>query len=133
MIEPSVSKMIGAHMRKFCHVAREHVRVVHNGVDTEAFRPLADAKERADLRRRLGVADEIVFLDVSASKEDRGTLLDVVRRTAERLEAMGLPEGVDLHPLFGDLSRAAQDQAIAPSPAGRGARRCSRYGLPRYA
>lgn len=30
-------------------------------------------------------ADEIVFLDISASAEDRGNLLDVARRTAERL------------------------------------------------
>ena len=30
-------------------------------------------------------ADEVVFLDISASAEDRGTLLDVARRTAERL------------------------------------------------
>lgn len=30
-------------------------------------------------------ADEIVFLDISATDEERGTLLDSVRRTAERL------------------------------------------------
>ncbi len=42
-----------------------------------------------------------------------------IRRTAERLEAMGLPETVDLRPLFGNLSREAQDRAIAPSPANR--------------
>src|ERR1700738_9223 len=30
-------------------------------------------------------ADEIVFLDISASAEERSTLLDVARRTAERL------------------------------------------------
>ncbi len=30
-------------------------------------------------------ADEIVFLDISASTEERGTLLDVAQRTAERL------------------------------------------------
>jgi imidazole glycerol-phosphate synthase subunit HisF len=30
-------------------------------------------------------ADEICFLDISASAEERGTLLDVARRTAERL------------------------------------------------
>jgi cyclase len=30
-------------------------------------------------------ADEITFLDISASAEDRATLLDVARRTAERL------------------------------------------------
>lgn len=30
-------------------------------------------------------ADEVVFLDISASAQERGTLLDVARRTAERL------------------------------------------------
>jgi cyclase len=30
-------------------------------------------------------ADEVVFLDISATAEERGTLLDVARRTAERL------------------------------------------------
>src|SRR5215218_7331227 len=30
-------------------------------------------------------ADEVVFLDISASAEERATLLDVARRTAERL------------------------------------------------
>src|SRR2546423_1831010 len=30
-------------------------------------------------------ADEIGFLDISASTEERGTLFDVVRRTAEQL------------------------------------------------
>ena len=30
-------------------------------------------------------ADELTFLDVSASKEGRGTMLDVVRRTAEQV------------------------------------------------
>jgi cyclase len=30
-------------------------------------------------------ADEIVFLDIAATDEERGTLLDLVRRTAERL------------------------------------------------
>ena len=30
-------------------------------------------------------ADEVVFLDISASAEERGTLLDVARRTAECL------------------------------------------------
>src|SRR5690606_10627067 len=30
-------------------------------------------------------ADEIVFLDISATAEERQTLLDVVQRTAERL------------------------------------------------
>ncbi|NIQ53186.1 MAG: ATP-dependent helicase HrpB, partial [Gemmatimonadetes bacterium] len=42
-----------------------------------------------------------------------------IRRTAGKLEESGLPGDVDLHPLFGSLSREAQDRAIAPSPPGR--------------
>jgi ATP-dependent helicase HrpB len=42
-----------------------------------------------------------------------------IRRTADRLREAGLPEGVDLHPLFGALPRHEQDRAIAPSPSGR--------------
>ncbi|HSI00117.1 MAG TPA: ATP-dependent helicase HrpB [Reyranella sp.] len=40
-----------------------------------------------------------------------------IRRVAERLA--GLPPTVDVAPLYGDLSAAEQDRAIAPSPAGR--------------
>ncbi len=42
-----------------------------------------------------------------------------IRRTAERLAALRLPAGVDVLPLYGNLSRGEQDRAIAPSPAGR--------------
>ena len=40
-----------------------------------------------------------------------------IRRVAEQLEA--LPPGVTLHPLYGDLSAAEQDAAIAPAAPGR--------------
>ncbi len=42
-----------------------------------------------------------------------------IRRTVGLLEDLGLPEDVDLRPLYGNLSRREQDRAIAPSPAGR--------------
>ena len=42
-----------------------------------------------------------------------------IRRTADRLAGAGLPDSVDVHPLFGDLSGQQQDRAIAPSAAGR--------------
>lgn len=42
-----------------------------------------------------------------------------IRRTAERLREAGLPDDVDLHPLFGSLPREEQDRAISPSPRGR--------------
>lgn len=48
------------------------------------LRDVGDPVELATRYEREG-ADEIVFLDISASAEDRGTLLDVARRTAEQL------------------------------------------------
>ena len=48
------------------------------------LRDVGDPVELATRYEREG-ADEIVFLDISASAEDRGTLLEVARRTAERL------------------------------------------------
>lgn len=48
------------------------------------LRDVGDPVELATRYEQEG-ADEVVFLDISASAEDRGTLLDVARRTAERL------------------------------------------------
>ena len=58
-------------------------RVV-KGTQFENLRDVGDPVELAVRYEREG-ADEIVFLDISASAEERGTLLDVARRTAERL------------------------------------------------
>ena len=58
-------------------------RVV-KGVRFEDLRDVGDPVALAE-RYELEGADEIVFLDISASTEERGTLLDVARRTAERL------------------------------------------------
>ncbi len=47
---------------------RDRIRVIHNGVDTAAFRPAGDA-ERTEIRRALGLADDaIVFIAVSSLK-----------------------------------------------------------------
>jgi len=48
------------------------------------LRDVGDPAELAAHYEREG-ADEVVFLDISASAEERGTLLDVARRTAGRL------------------------------------------------
>jgi cyclase len=58
-------------------------RVV-KGVAFEGLRDVGDPVSLAERYEREG-ADEIVFLDISASAEERATLLDVARRTAERL------------------------------------------------
>ena len=58
-------------------------RVV-KGVQFEGLRDVGDPVELARRYEQEG-ADEVTFLDISASAEERGTLWDVVQRTAERL------------------------------------------------
>jgi cyclase len=58
-------------------------RVV-KGVQFEGLRDVGDPVELAERYERAG-ADEIVFLDIAATHEERDTLLDLARRTAERL------------------------------------------------
>src|SRR6185436_17011554 len=58
-------------------------RVV-KGVKFESLRDVGDPAELAT-RYELEGADEIVFLDVSATRDARALLLDSVRRTAEQL------------------------------------------------
>ena len=58
-------------------------RVV-KGVQFEGLRDVGDPVELA-LRYEEAGADEVTFLDISASNEERSTLWDLVRRTAERL------------------------------------------------
>lgn len=61
----------------------DHGRVV-KGTNFKGLRDVGDPVELAHRYEEEG-ADEIVFLDISASAEGRGTLLDMVRRTAEVL------------------------------------------------
>ena len=58
-------------------------RVV-KGIQFSRLRDAGDPAELA-LAHSLAGADEIVFLDISATYEQRATLLDVVRRTARQL------------------------------------------------
>jgi len=61
----------------------DHGRVV-KGVSFLGMRDVGNPVELAGRYEAEG-ADEIIYLDISASAEGRRTLLDVVRRTAERL------------------------------------------------
>jgi cyclase len=58
-------------------------RVV-KGVQFEGLRDVGDPVELARRYEEEG-ADEVTFLDISASAEERGTLWELVQRTAERL------------------------------------------------
>ena len=68
-------------------------RVV-KGTNFEGLRDVGDPVELAARYEAEG-ADEVVFLDISATREGRGTLLDTVRRTAEVLELA--TAGVEAH------------------------------------
>ena len=57
-------------------------RVV-KGVNFEGLRDAGDPVEAARAYDAAG-ADELCFLDIAASRENRGTLLDLARRTAEQ-------------------------------------------------
>ncbi len=51
------------------------------------FVGLQDAGDPVELARRYNEqgADEVVFLDITATREDRGTIIDVVQRAADHL------------------------------------------------
>jgi len=84
------------------------------------FKNLRDVGDPVELAARYEAegADEIVYLDVSASKEDRGTLLDVVRRTAETLFIpLTVGGGVRSAADIGPLLRAGADKISVNSAA----------------
>lgn len=86
------------------------------------FRALRDVGDPAELAARYEAegADEIVFLDVSASQEGRATLLDVVRRTAENLFVpLTVGGGVRSADDIGTLLRAGADKVSINTAAVR--------------
>jgi cyclase len=86
------------------------------------FKNLRDVGDPVELAARYEAegADEVVFLDVSASKEARGTLLDVVRRTAERLFVpLTVGGGVRSASDIGPLLRAGADKISVNTAAVR--------------
>lgn len=86
------------------------------------FRGLRDVGDPVELAARYEAegADEIVFLDVSASREGRGTLLDVVRRTAEVLFVpLTVGGGVRAAEDVGPLLRAGADKISVNTAAVR--------------
>jgi cyclase len=87
----------------------DHGRVVKG----TAFKELRDVGDPVELATRYESqgADEIVFLDVSASHEGRRTLLDTVRRTAEALFIpLTVGGGIGSVADIGSLLRAGADK-----------------------
>lgn len=94
----------------------DHGRVV-KGVKFQGLRDVGDPVELARRYEEEG-ADEIVFLDVSASAEGRGTLLETVQRTAEVLFIpLTVGGGVRKVEDMGELLRAGADKVSMNSAA----------------
>jgi cyclase len=93
-------------------------RVV-KGVKFTSLRDVGDPVELAEFYEAEG-ADEVVFLDISASAESRGTLLGLARRTAERLFIpLTIGGGVRSVEEIGNVLRAGADKVSINSAAVR--------------
>jgi cyclase len=93
-------------------------RVV-KGVNFTGLRDVGDPVALAARYEAEG-ADEVVFLDISATAEGRATLLDVVRRTAERLFIpLTVGGGIRSVDEMGDALRAGADKVAVNSAAVR--------------
>lgn len=91
-------------------------RVV-KGTGFVALRDVGDPVLLAERYEREG-ADEVTFLDISASHEERATLLDVARRTAERLFVpLTIGGGVRTADDVGRALRAGADKVSINSAA----------------
>jgi cyclase len=93
-------------------------RVV-KGTNFEGLRDMGDPVELAARYEAEG-ADEICFLDISATREGRGTLLDTVRRTAEVLFVpLTVGGGIRSADDIGPLLRSGADKISVNSAAVR--------------
>jgi imidazole glycerol-phosphate synthase subunit HisF len=91
-------------------------RVV-KGVNFVELRDAGDPVELAQIYNDAG-ADELVFLDITASHEDRGTMIDVVYRTAEQVFIpLTVGGGIQTLKNIKDLLRAGADKVSLNSAA----------------
>lgn len=90
---------------------------VVKGVNFVGIKEIGDPVECAAEYDKQG-ADEIVFLDITASHEGRGTMLDVVRRTAQQVFVpLTVGGGIRTIEDFRDTLRAGADKVSVNSSA----------------
>lgn len=90
---------------------------VVKGVNFVGIKEVGDPVECAAEYDRQG-ADEIVFLDITASNEGRGTMLDVVRRTAQKVFVpLTVGGGIRTIDDFRETLRAGADKVSVNSAA----------------
>lgn len=90
---------------------------VVKGINFVGIKEVGDPVECAAEYDRQG-ADEIVFLDITASNEGRGTMLNVVRRTAQKVFVpLTVGGGIRTIEDFRDTLRAGADKVSVNSAA----------------
>lgn len=90
---------------------------VVKGINFVGIKEVGNPVECAAEYDRQG-ADEIVFLDITASNEGRGTMLDVVRRTAQKVFVpLTVGGGIRTIDDFRDTLRAGADKVSVNSAA----------------
>ncbi|MGE0387904.1 MAG: ATP-dependent helicase HrpB [Gammaproteobacteria bacterium] len=94
--------LVVAHGRSFPVEVRHAQQAPGADLAAEVARTAGRALRETD-------GDILVFLPGAAE----------IRRCGAALDALGLPDAVEVLPLYGELGFAAQERAIAPSPAGR--------------
>ena len=90
---------------------------VVKGVNFVGIKEVGDPVDYAVMYNEQG-ADEIVFLDITASHEGRGTMVDVVRRTAQRVFVpLTVGGGIRSIEDFREILRAGADKVAVNSAA----------------
>jgi imidazole glycerol-phosphate synthase subunit HisF len=93
-----------------------HCGRVVKGVNFVNLRDAGDPVELAQVYNQAG-ADELVFLDISATHEDRKTILDVVYRTAEQVFIpLTVGGGIKDLAAIKELLRAGADKLASTPP-----------------
>lgn len=89
------------------------------------YLPVGTRPERTDTETGPDFVRKVVSAVLSALREETGSVLvflpgsGEIKRAEAALREKSVPTEVDIVPLYGDLSKEAQDQAIRPSPFGR--------------
>ena len=90
---------------------------VVKGINFVGIREVGDPVECAEMYNRQG-ADEIVFLDITATHEHRKTMVDVVRETAKKVFVpLTVGGGISTIEDFANLLRAGADKVSVNSAA----------------
>ena len=78
----ALSGMVEQDLTRFHGVQPNRMRRIYNGVDTERFSPRHRRQYRDDVRRQLGLRDEVLFLIVAHNYRLKGvpTLLEALAR-----------------------------------------------------